>query len=518
MGVALAAIPGWAKALVSSPPLLERYRAWRGGRAFDAVRLIAAVARVRVADLDAIRRTWVDAEGRSSETVEAGPIKTRLVTAKADAWVQGVDGRVERSTTGERRYPAASVLSPWILGAGWRSDEPQRRYGQTWGVLTAKFPGPVTISLFIAPETGALGGIRVVEPEGSHFSRYEDWRLIDGVRWPFLEKTEAVDLEQDGSDALETFAYIEVSCNAPPPAEVFSPPRPRTTVSFETAAQGTGPIAFGPGTDLIFPVEIAGRQVLALLDSGSSATHLDLAFARGVGVRGAGAFKAPGTSGATIEVQAAEGPPIRIAGMTVAGQSVGLSDLSAVRRSVGRAIQVILGQDVLDQVAAAIDFQAGELEFIAPSRFQAPAGARSLPIRRVGTIPTVQVRLEDIGLVDFAIDLGNAAAPLILYGSFWKPRRMLTRRPWTTASSVDVSGSHASRQARITTAALGPWTFRDVPALFVDLDKGRGAESLAGNIGLPLLARFGLTLDYPSGRILLTPGPGLDRPFVPAVS
>jgi hypothetical protein len=493
--------------------LLERYRTWRGGRGFDDVTLIAAVAKIRIADLDATRGTWVDATGRYAETLDAGPIRTKFVATKADAWSQGPDGRVERSATGDRRYWIASILSPWILRANWRSNGTERRYGRAWSVVTARFPGQLTISLFIASESGELGGVRVAEPEGSHFSRFEDWRLIDGVRSPFVEKTEAVNLEQDGSEALEAFSYTAVTFNRPMPADIFAPPRLRTTVSFQTPAQRTGPIAFSPRTDLIFVVEIAGRQVLALLDSGASVTHLDAAFARDIGVHGAGAFETPGTSGDTITVQAAEGPPILVSGMTIAGQIVGLSDLSVVRRSVGRPIEIILGQDVLDNVVAAIDFEAGSLEFIAPSRFQAPAEARSLPIRRIGTVPTVQVRLEDIGLVDFAIDLGNAAAPLILYGSFWKPRRMLAHRRWSTTSSIDVSGPRASRQAKITAAALGEWRFRDLPALFVDLDKGKGMENLAGNIGLPLLSRFGLVLDYPSGQIQLTPNSAIDRPF-----
>jgi hypothetical protein len=90
---------------------------------------------------------------------------------------------------------------------------------------------------------------------------------------------------------------------------------------------------------------------------------------------------------------------------------------------------------------------------------------------------------------------------------------MLAHRRWSTTSSIDVSGPRASRQAKITAAALGEWRFRDLPALFVDLDKGKGMENLAGNIGLPLLSRFGLVLDYPSGQIQLTPNSAIDRPF-----
>lgn len=458
----------------------------------------------------------MDATGRYSQTLDAGPFKSRLLVNGRSVWNQGGDGRVAKDATGELHYHIASLLCPWLLAGQWREEAPERRYGRAWAVATANFPGAVTISLFLAPESGALCGVRVIEPEGSHFSRFEDWRVVDGVRWPFIEWTEAVDLEKEGHEALEVFTYVSVEVGGPVPADLFEPPKPRARIGFDKGAERTGAIAFGPGQDLVFPVEIAGRQVLALFDSGASVTHLHGAFASEIGVRGVGAFRVPGTSGTEIVAQVAEAPPVRISNMTVSGLTVGLTDLSAVRNSVGRAIEVVLGQDLLEHTVAAIDFEAGDIEFIAPSRYRAPQAARSFSLRRVGSVPTIKLQLEAFGSFDFTIDLGNTAAALVLYGSFWKSRRMLDNRPWRAERSVDVSGIRSSRRATIETARLGDWTFRDLPSLFVDIDKGKAMESLAGNIGLPLLSRFHLVLDYPADRLFLTPHGSLSENFAVA--
>ncbi|MBO9545893.1 retropepsin-like aspartic protease [Caulobacter sp.] len=333
---------------------------------------------------------------------------------------------------------------------------------------------------------------------------------------PFAEQTEAIELENGQSIVVEKLSYSSVRINAAPPSGTFEPPRSPARIRFATPEGRTGKIAFGPGSDVIFTVELAGRNVQALLDSGASVSHIDVDLARAIGLQGTGAFQAPGTSGATVAVQAAECPPITIDSMTVSGLRVGLTDLAPARASIGRPVEVILGQDIFDHVVVEIDFGAGRVAFVEPARYRPAAGTRSLPIGRVGFVPTVQVEFEDIGPADFALDLGNAAAPLVIYGSFWKPREMLTRRPWSTTMSADIAGPREVKQASVSTVVFAGWTFRDLPALFVDLDKGKGSERLAGNIGLPILDRFTLAFDYPSSRLYLSPNASIERPFASA--
>lgn len=507
--------PRWARAASSADDLLRLYVQWRGGRAFQRVRLISTVARLRLEGLDTVRTIWVDGNDRYAERLAAGVIRTQFVATKDATWFQTPDGRTDSAdaSSGEPKRRLAGMLSPWILDADWKSAGSERRYGQEWGVISAVFPGSVMVDLFIDTRSGALGGARVREPAGGHFSRYEDWREVSGVRMPFVEQTETIELDNGQPIVVEKLSYSSIRINAAPPPGTFEPPRSPATVRFATPEGRTGKIAFGPGSDVIFMAEIAGRSVQALLDSGASVSHIDVGFARAVGLQGTGEFQAPGTSGATVAVQAAECPPITMGRMTASGLRVGLTDLAPARASLGRPIEAILGQDIFDHVVVEIDFGAGHVEFVEPTRYRPAAGARSLPIGRVGSVPTVQVEFEDVGPADFALDLGNAAASLVLYGSFWKPREMLARRHWSTIMSADIAGSREVKQASISTVVFGDWTFRDLPALFVDLDKGKGSERLAGNIGLPILDRFTLAFDYPSGRLYLSPNTSIERPF-----
>src|SRR6185369_1047722 len=93
---------------------------------------------------------------------------------------------------------------------------------------------------------------------------------------------------------------------------------------------------------ILFPITINGRPAEAWLDSGSSATVVDAAFAKTLGLMPEGsAIRARGVSGAVGGVRLATAV-LDIGGQPIPGRRVAVMDLSPVTRVVPRPVQVIL--------------------------------------------------------------------------------------------------------------------------------------------------------------------------------
>lgn len=500
--------------------LIDRYQSWRGGAYFKHLQRMHTVAKVRVDGMDGTRSVWIDSDDRLAERLDLGAMSTHLTISKTEAWFKGLDRRVDAldPVFSAAKQRVSRILMPSFIGRPdviWRIVGQEKRHGGTWSVVEARFPDDLTIALFIDPRSGALDGARVTEAQGSHYSHYADWRWLDGVRVPFLETTESAEHEDNAeTPAVERLQYSSITLNSPAPQELFAKPHSPSVATFASSEGSTGWLPFAQaGADIFLSIEVAGRQVEALLDSGVSISHFDAGFAHAIGLGGQGAFEVRGTSGVAADTQVAAAPTISIGAMNLNGLNIGVSDLGSIARSFGRPVPVVLGQDLFDDLVVDIDFAQRRVAFIDPSRYAAPDGMTNLPVAPSPAGPTVDVRIESSETARMTLDLGNSGAPFLFYASYWKPREMLTARRHSRVLSEDIAGASASEIASLGLAELGSFQFKDAPALFVGLDKGSGDLTPAGSVGLSALNRFRMVFDYPHGLLRLSPTETVDAPF-----
>ena len=62
----------------------------------------------------------------------------------------------------------------------------ETRDGRPWGVIRVSFGDEDSYDAFIDPATGELDGCILENRKGRFWNSFYDWRVVDGVRVPFL--------------------------------------------------------------------------------------------------------------------------------------------------------------------------------------------------------------------------------------------------------------------------------------------------------------------------------------------
>ena len=248
------------------------------------------------------------------------------------------------------------------------------------------------------------------------------------------------------------------------------------------------------GDRLYLPATVNGVAVEALIDSAAETSIIDAAFAARLGIGGGEPVIARGTGAATAVATLVRGVTIDVAGLRLRPREVGVIDLAAIARRLGRGpLSLVLGRELFDAARLRIDIDAATLAVV--SRSATPRGVR-LPLAARRGIETVPVTIEGIpGHADF--DLGNGGTVLI--GTDFAARHGL---PGDRATRVIEGGGigGAARQIGFTLAALdvAGTRFADVA---VAIDASPTATD--ANLGVRLLRRFGIVTDFAAHSVWL---------------
>jgi hypothetical protein len=278
------------------------------------------------------------------------------------------------------------------------------------------------------------------------------------------------------------------------------------------ASTAQGPVAhaipfqFVMQRQIVFPMRVNGKPAEAWLDSGASATVLDAAFAKRLGIELGPAIPARGVAGQVSDVHLARAD-LAAGDLAMSGRRVVVMDLSNIARIVHRPVEVLLGRDVFDEAVVDIDFEGRTVGLIPRDAFTPPAGApvplkpsadlRSLPIEVAGT-PMQAI-----------LDLGNSGG-LLIDRDFADHSRLLDGHRRSNDLGVGAEGAREQALAALDKVSVGGIRFDRVPTVAT-----AGLSSRApANVGIEILSRFHLTIDYAGDRIWMAPyADAADRPF-----
>lgn len=281
---------------------------------------------------------------------------------------------------------------------------------------------------------------------------------------------------------------------------------PATAQTVEPKAGVAIAFQFPLERQLVFPIAINGQAAEAWLDSGAGATVVDAAFARRIGLQLGAPIQAHGVTGAVADVRLAQAD-LSAGGLSMPGRRVVVMDLSAVQRMVGRPVQVLLGRDVFDTAVADIDFQARRIALIPHEDFVAP-GDPSVPLKPSGDLRSVPISVAGVPM-EAILDLGNAGG-LLIDQSFAEHYGLLDGRKQSTTLGVGADGAREELQTSADRVVLAGVTLDGVP-----MTAAPNLSSKApANIGLQVLSRFHLVIDFAGDRIWMTPyADAATRPF-----
>lgn len=256
---------------------------------------------------------------------------------------------------------------------------------------------------------------------------------------------------------------------------------------------------------LFVTVNVNGVVVDAMVDSGSQFSLLDKGFAKAVGVATEGRFSGSGFGG-RVSGAWSKGVSLSLGGAAVAGSRPAVVDLAPLSRTHGRPIQAVLGREIFDRYVVDIDFEQHSLALFPREGFRPPMGTRAVSLFPAKSGMTMEVSVEGGPPLSVLIDLGSDV-PLILSPGP-AAHRLLDGRAASTAWLGGFGSGGAGQVATARQVFVGGETVAAVPVIVAP--HGLSGD---GNLGLPVLSRFRLYLDYAGGRAWLGPGPALVVPF-----
>lgn len=251
------------------------------------------------------------------------------------------------------------------------------------------------------------------------------------------------------------------------------------------------------GDRLFITVRINGNQTEALLDSAAEMTFIDARYARRIGLTTAGSEIVKGTGG-TDEVSFAGDVDINAVGVDLDDLTVAVMDLTDVsERLLGRPVNAIVGRELFDAGRFFLDIE--ESKFCIADAHSDPEGVR-LPLVEHNGIMQVPVTIENLEPAGADFDLGNGSEVLIgrtyaMQNGLLDPTRIVGAR-----DGGGIGGAVSRELIKLEFIALAGVSF---PAMIAAVDSTDGAP--AANVGVSILRKFAMTIDFPAHQVWLTP-------------
>jgi predicted aspartyl protease len=252
------------------------------------------------------------------------------------------------------------------------------------------------------------------------------------------------------------------------------------------------------GSRLMIDAKINGRVTRALLDSAAEATLIDPRFAQSIGLVNGQSVTGRGSGKETFKATLVEGVSLEALGLHLQNQTVAITDLQDVgRRLLGRPIDVILGRELFDAARLRIDIEGRKISVV--SR-EIPAGGVALPLTTEHGVETLPARVENGPPLHATFDLGNGSQVLISKDYAERMHLLSDGRKVTLEHGGGLGGSSARQIIRLRSIEIAGVHFDEVDAA---VDPQDSASDL--NVGVSILRRFLITVDYSQHRLWLEP-------------
>jgi predicted aspartyl protease len=290
-------------------------------------------------------------------------------------------------------------------------------------------------------------------------------------------------------------------------AEADCPPPQTASTSenfyycFDGSKIGPQPIIEGDkGPFIVAEVELNGHKLPALLDTGAEISVVDSSIAKEIGLKAGGSYGIDAMNGKQAPAQKASIDQLVVGGFIRKGGIVAVADLSAMRQAAKQPFAMMLGADVLSQVALFVDrdnltlmvipnnAKANGANWTAPLRFQQPGNLIMTNLSVDGHPMTVKF---DTGAQD----------ELILRDVKWAEIVPPTARV-TTLAGADAAGPSVVSLVRLNDVRIGDKSIGDAIATRVSSASSTGQSD--GILGMGILSRYTLFLNPQTGVMVLT--------------
>ena len=205
-------------------------------------------------------------------------------------------------------------------------------------------------------------------------------------------------------------------------------------------------------------------------------------------------------------------------GLRIDSLNFHVSNYDLISEVYGIKIDGLVGYSVLRRYIVSIDYDLLTLSFYTPGKFVYPRGGELLKPFML-SIPVVPAPVRNGVKRDskYYFDTG-AGLCMLLSEEFVKDSSLLAnRKKWQKVIPTEGQGLIGKMDMYITIIKgmkVGKYSFDDVPTyVFNDISNVMQYPDLGGLIGIDLLRRFNITLNYPAKEIYIIPNIHFNDPF-----
>lgn len=272
--------------------------------------------------------------------------------------------------------------------------------GKSYDVVRGVPVGGQPVELWFDQTSGLLARTVRAMPTTVETATFDDYRIVDGLQLPFRITT----YEGSGTDA-DTLTIANYMVNAAPGELAFQPP---VTPDDTSVAGGKVTVQIEVDGYITLEARLNGKGPYAFLfDTGGHAILTPEA-AKELGLHPAGAGSAGGVGSDRLPVQYAKVNQMDIGGVSLRDQTFLVIPLqyNTVNRGDRPPFAGILGVELLERMAARIDYRNQTMTFWPRESYRHEGPGAAMPITFADDIPLVPARLNGkVG--DFALDTGK---------------------------------------------------------------------------------------------------------------
>ncbi|GAC1522515.1 MAG: hypothetical protein NVS2B8_03800 [Vulcanimicrobiaceae bacterium] len=286
-------------------------------------------------------------------------------------------------------------------------------------------------------------------------------------------------------------------------AEVAVPRDRRTLVEFPAGLETVRLPARIENDRIYVRLEIMGRGLDFLLDTGSAALTIDESVLRALGIPVRG--RATQTVAGSFATGRAIVPAVSIGALTMRDVVFRTVPFASNEARSTRVVG-LLGFDFLASCGIRIDYARGTVDAQRPGTLEPPPGIVGLDVRLNAGTPVARATVGTATGDDFIIDTG-AAFSYVLFQRFARahPEAATLSGDGRVRSGTGVGGSLSFRSVTTKRITLGAWSFDDAVGVEALSPFALGFDNEDGLIGADILKLFTVYLDYAANRMYLAP-------------
>lgn len=196
---------------------------------------------------------------------------------------------------------------------------------------------------------------------------------------------------------------------------------------------------------------------------------------------------------------------IQIGNLILQDTDASVVDFAPLAKHMGHPLPLLLGDDAFNNLVVDIDFANHRIAFREHSKQTIPTGAVKVPLVRAEGEHLVPVSIEGAPPTRFELGLGNSG-DMLVYQSYYQAHDLLAGRRTSKRMGGGSGGFIPETIATLRSAEFAGITFFNMPAAFIPASQtGATSNVISGDIGLPILTRFRLIIDYPNDLLYAVP-------------